>query len=213
MRTRIKICGITRLEDGLFAAMSGADAIGFVFADSPRRIKPDEARAIALQIPPFVSRVGVFVDECPGTVRDMAEYVGLDTLQFHGDETPGYCNLFTDFKVIKTFSIGPQVKDLSRKIGKYRGCVNAFLFDTYISGIPGGTGQVFPWGDLTWAGDFSPFILAGGLSQDNVCQAIRLVRPYGVDVSSGVEGHCKGIKDKERIAKFISNVRRCDNGS
>jgi phosphoribosylanthranilate isomerase len=197
--TRVKICGITNLEDALAAVQYGADALGFVFAKSPRKIAPVKAREIIIRIPPLVTTVGVFVDEPKKRVREIALFCHLDALQFHGQETPGYCRGFYR-RVIKAF----KVKDdsIAHQTAAYE--VDAYLLD---SRAGGGTGQGFDWNLATGVG--GRVILAGGLTAQNVGEAIIRVRPYAVDVSTGVESS-PGEKDPARMEEFIRNVHRCD---
>ena len=211
MRTRVKICGITRPEDGLAAAAAGADAIGLVFYPrSPRFVTPDQALAIARALPPFVTVVGLFVNEQPGMVRAMADAVGLDLLQFHGDETPDYCRQFNQ-PYLKALRVRPD-SDLLAEARGYREA-RGLLLDAWHETLPGGSGAVFDW-ELIPEPLRAHCILAGGLAPDNVAEAIRRVRPYAVDVSSGVEAD-KGIKDPARIQAFMRGVSSGDtsNGS
>ena len=201
--TKVKICGITNIEDATWATNLGADALGFVFyKDSPRYIREDAAKKIIRELPTFVSSVGVFVNEGEDRIREISESCCLDILQFHGDESPDFCSHF-DRKVIKTFSIKNR-KGLEI-ISSYK--VSAVLLDTYYEDIYGGGGKAFNW-DL--ASEVKRYtnrvILAGGLSPDNVLKAIRMIQPYGVDVSSGVESE-PGKKDHAKLAKFIKTVK------
>lgn len=202
---RIKICGITTPEAARAAADAGADAVGLVFAPSRRRVSVEQAKAIVAVLPPFVSRVGVFVDEAPERIAAIAETCGLDVLQLHGDEPPEACQWFPR-KVIKAIRIrGPEsLEDLER----YQ--VDAFLLDTFVPGEPGGTGRTFDWGIARAAASRFRVILSGGLTPENVTQALEVVRPYGVDVSSGVE--TGGAKDPEKIRAFIAAVRGWERG-
>jgi phosphoribosylanthranilate isomerase len=203
MRTRVKICGLTRVEDGLAAARAGADAIGLVFEPkSPRAVDLERARAIARALPPFVSVVALFVDAEPARVREVLGALRPDLLQFHGSETPEYCRQFAH-PYIKAIPMreGVDLHESGRAYGEAAG----LLLDAYVAGTAGGTGRAFDWTrvprDLG-----KPVILAGGLDPDNVGEALRLARPYAVDVSSGVEA-AKGIKDANRMAAFIEAVR------
>ena len=201
---RSKICGITRIEDALAAADAGADAIGFVFyAKSPRAVDVRQARAIIAELPPFVSTVGLFVNASRCELNEILEVVPLDLLQFHGDETPADCEGFHR-PWIKALRVRPG-DDLEAACQHYAGA-QGVLLDTYVAGVPGGTGEAFDW-SLVPAGLSKPVILAGGLSADNVGQAIAQVRPYAVDVSGGVE-QSKGIKDATKIAAFIRAVKQ-----
>lgn len=206
MRTRIKICGITRIEDGLDAASAGADAIGFVFyAKSPRYVAPAQARVIADRLPPFVTSVGLFVDATPAEVRDVIRVARLDCLQFHGDESPDYCASFSR-PFMKAARVRPG-QDLLQYSIDFRDA-QALLLDAYVEGVPGGTGQRFDW-RLIPKNLSLPIVLSGGLDADNVSDAIAQVRPWAVDVSSGVEAS-KGIKDAKKIEQFIRGVRNAD---
>ncbi|MDI6892062.1 MAG: phosphoribosylanthranilate isomerase [Actinomycetota bacterium] len=203
---KVKICGITNIEDALLAVKLGADALGFVLADSPRRADPKMVREGSLLLPPFISRVGVFVDEDEAEVKKLASFCGLDTLQFHGAESPYYCKDFEQ-KVIKALRVG-DFSDL-RALSEYPavGGVAAFLLDTFVEGKPGGTGETFDWAIAKEAKKFGkPIILSGGLDPDNVAQAIREVNPYAVDVSSGVESEL-GKKDMEKMKEFIKRAK------
>lgn len=205
---RIKICGITNLQDALAAVEYGADAIGFVFYNkSPRAVTAGIAKEIISQLPPFLPTVGVFVDEKPSEIENVINYVGLNIIQLHGSETPEECNLSR--KVIKAI----RVKDLTdlEPLIKYRG-VSAFLLDTYSPYIEGGTGQTFNWDIAIEAKKFGRIILAGGLTPENVEEAIKWVQPYGVDVAGGVEGTEKGIKDHKKLRLFIERARNALRG-
>ena len=202
MRTRVKICGLTREGDVGAAADLGADAIGLVFHDpSPRVVGVDRARALCAVLPPFVTSVGLFVDAEPERVRATLAQVPLDLLQFHGEEPPDYC---ADFgrPWIKAIRMRPGT-DLRVLRARY-GAAAGLLLDAYDPVRAGGTGQCFDW-DLVPL-DLAPHIvLAGGLDPDNVAEAIRRVRPYGVDVSGGVEV-AKGLKDRQKMAAFMKGV-------
>jgi len=201
-RTKIKICGITRLEDALLAADLGADALGFIFAESPRQVVPETARKIISLLPPFVNSVGVFVDEEQESVREIAAYCKLDLVQLHGNESSGYCKAL-DLKALKVI----RVKDEKsiESMASYRGTVQGFLLDTYVKGLPGGTGKTFNWELAKQAKKYGPVILSGGLNPDNICEAIEKVKPYGVDISSGVEAS-PGIKDPDKLKLLFSNI-------
>jgi phosphoribosylanthranilate isomerase len=197
--TLVKVCGITTLADALAAVKSGVHALGFVFAKSPRKISPEKARDIILRLPPFITTVGVFVDEPAEMVQEMALLCRLDALQFHGRESPEYCRCF-DRRVIKAF--GMRDRSVAQEIAPY--VVDAYLLD---SSAGGGMGQRFNW-DLA-IGLKGRIILAGGLTPENVTEAIAKVRPYAVDVSTGVE-KSPGRKDHRLMEEFIKNVRQCD---
>jgi phosphoribosylanthranilate isomerase len=218
MRTRVKICGITRVTDALAAAAAGADAIGLVFwPGTPRRVEIARAREIADALPPFVTKVALFVDPDPAEVRAVLDAVSIDMLQFHGDEPRSLCGAFAR-PYLKAIQVKDGV-DLLEYASRY-GNASGLLFDTYRAGaMPGGTGHTFDWSRLPPAVRASlraPVILSGGLDPDNVGDAIVTVRPWAVDVSSGVEERGpdgaprKGIKDAARIAAFINGVRDAD---
>jgi phosphoribosylanthranilate isomerase len=201
---RIKICGITNLEDALLAAALGADALGFIFySKSPRKVEPEVARAIIAQLPPFVSAVGVFVDEEAAMVRDLAAKVRLDLVQLHGQEPPEYCRSLGR-KVIKGFRIR-DVKSLG-ELEPYRDAVQALLLDTYKKGQVGGTGEVFDWKLAHAAQPYGRIILAGGLSPGNVAQAIVTAQPDAVDTASGTEA-APGKKDPAKLKAFFKAVK------
>lgn len=204
--TRVKICGITRVDDVLAAARLGAHAIGLVFYErSPRHVSIVQAAQLAKALPPFISAVGLFVDAEPAFVREVLAAVPLDLLQFHGDESPEYCAQFGR-PYLKAIRVRAGV-DLLQCAARYEGA-RALLLDAHVEGIPGGTGATFDWG-LIPAKLPLPVILSGGLDAGNVAAGIEQVRPCAVDVSSGVEA-AKGIKDAARIAAFINEVKRID---
>ena len=217
-RTRVKICGITRVEDALAAARSGADAIGFVlWPGSPRNVTLEQAHAIAVGVPPFVSIVGLFVDPAPEHVRAAIEKIPLDLLQFHGGEAPEFCRAFGRryLKAVPVAGNATQV-DLLEYAARYSDACG-LLFDAPPSGgLPGGTGQTFDWRVLPRNLPRS-LVLSGGLDAANVGDAIRRMRPWAVDVSSGVEAQgadgrtIRGTKDPARIAAFIEEVRNADD--
>ncbi len=203
MRTRVKICGITRVEDGLAAADAGADAIGLVFEPaSPRCVGIAEARRIIAALPPFITVVGLFVDAPPERIREVLSEVKLDLLQFHGAEQPADCRLFNR-PFVKAVRMRDDV-DVRVEEEHYADAAG-LLLDSYVADRSGGSGKAFDWNrippDLT-----KPVILAGGLTPESVAEAIRRVRPYAVDVSSGVE-LSSGIKDPTKIAAFMNAVR------
>jgi phosphoribosylanthranilate isomerase len=200
---KIKICGITRYEDAALAVDLGADGLGFNFyPGSPRYIEPDAAREIIRKLPPLVTAVGLFVNEDVGRVRRAARRAGVQALQLHGDESPGYCRRLSSWPLIKAVRIGPGFA----LDGLEPYPVRAFLLDTLDRDLYGGTGRVFDWALAGPVGRLRPVILAGGLRPENVAAAIRTVRPYGVDVSSGVEAS-PGRKDRARMADFMNEVR------
>lgn len=199
---KVKICGITNLEDALAAIDAGADALGFVFHPrSPRHVFPEQASAIIRRLPPFIQAVGLFVDEPLEMVNETADLCGLDLVQLHGDEPPGYCDAVTR-RVIKAF----RVKEITclEPMQDYR--VSACLLDAWSPTAHGGTGRTFNWEVAACAARSYRIILAGGLTPENVAEAVRQVRPYGVDVSSGVESS-PGRKDAERVREFINRAK------
>jgi len=203
MKTRIKICGITRVEDALAAARLGADAVGLVFyAGSPRAVTMEQAREIINALPPFVVPVGLFVNADAATVRDTVAAVPVQLLQFHGDETPDFCASFRR-PFLRALRVRRET-DLLQYAREFH-AAKGLLLDAWVEGVHGGTGATFDWSlippDLPM-----PVILSGGLNPDNVEQAVRRVRPWAVDVSSGVES-AKGIKDAAKIEAFINGVR------
>ena len=204
--TRIKICGITRAQDARAACLAGADALGFVFfAPSPRNVESELVRDILRGLPPFITSVGLFVDPAPEQVRRTLAIAHVDLLQFHGDESPELCASF-GLPYIKAVRMRPEVDllEYARRFQRARG----LLLDTYVSGTQGGTGMRFDW-KLIPADLPLPIVLSGGLDSDNVADAVRQVRPWAVDVSSGVEA-AKGLKDPQRILDFIAGVRDAD---
>jgi phosphoribosylanthranilate isomerase len=206
VRTRIKICGITRLEDARAAVELGADAIGLVFyAPSPRNIDAAHARAIIATIPPFVTTVGLFVDPAPGEVESVLRDCPVGLLQFHGDEAPDFCRGF-GLPYIKAARVRAD-RDLVQYLSRYQ-AAQGWLLDAYHAELYGGTGEAFDWNMIPL--DLArPVILSGGLTPDNVGAAVRQVRPWAVDVSSGVEA-ARGVKDAAKIAAFIAGVKNED---
>ena len=202
MRTRIKICGITRVQDAMEAVAQGVDALGLVFyPPSPRHVSIEQAREIIAALPPFITTVGLFVNEKRETIQRVVRQTGIDLLQFHGDETPEYCAAHERpwIKAIR-MKDGVNIQELAAHYREARG----LLLDAYRPGVPGGTGETFDWNRIPreLAGRI---ILAGGLNADNVAAAVKTVRPYAVDVSGGVEAE-KGIKDVHKISRFIRGV-------
>jgi len=205
VRTRVKICGLTREEDVLAAADAGADAIGLVFyPPSPRFLQVERARALRRAVPAYVSTVALFVNADATDVRRVVEEVRPDLLQFHGEEQPAYCRSF-GVPYVKTCRVGPGV-DLLEYLHAFPDAA-AWMADALVDAY-GGTGTKFDWSVIP-ARRARPLVLSGGLDAGNVGEAIRRVRPWAVDVSSGVEA-AKGIKDAARIAAFISEVRHAD---
>lgn len=207
-RTRAKICGLTRVQDVHSAVQAGADAIGFVFyAPSPRAVTTEQATALVKAIPAFVQAVGLFVNAAAEEIAGVLAQVPLDLLQLHGDETPAQCReiaLRTGRRWIKALAVKPDT-DIQAQITAYAGAgASAILLDAWHPQLKGGTGQFFDWS--VWPQAKIPLILAGGLTPDNIVQAIAQTRPYAVDVSGGVEAS-KGIKDHLLIEQFMRGVQ------
>lgn len=203
MATRIKICGITRIEDARTAISAGADAIGLVFdPNSPRSVSVEQGRAISAAIPPFIGVVGLFVDAAPEHIRAVLSRVGLSLLQFHGSETPEQCRIHGR-PYLKAIRMRDDT-DLRTAERRFDDAIG-LLLDAYVENLAGGSGETFDWERIP-ANRAKPIVLAGGLTADNVGEAIRRVRPEAVDVSSGVES-AKGVKDADKIAGFIAAVR------
>lgn len=204
--TRVKICGITNLEDALTAVEAGADALGFVFVpDTPRFVKPDQVAAIVAELPPFVATVGLFASKDAARMRAIVDLCRLDAIQLHADVSPDFCRNL-DRRIIKAV----RVKDESSLSILSDFDVNAFLLDAYVEGKLGGTGKVFDWSLALQAKDYGRIIVAGGLNPDNVSQAVHYVKPYGVDVSSGVESQ-PGRKNSDKVRKFIKAVKSVED--
>ena len=203
--TRIKLCGITEERDAVEAAHLGVDAVGFVFwKQSPRYVSPREAARIAAKLPPYMARVGVFVNEPASAVMDAAETAGLTTLQFHGDETPEYCRMFV-MSWYKAFTSGPAF--VPESLSRY--ACTTYLIDGPAGEQRGGSGRAADWTAAAAARSYGRIILSGGLTAENVAAAIQAVRPYAVDVSSGVEV-VPGKKDIDRLEAFVAAVREVD---
>jgi len=199
---RVKICGNVTLKDTLAAAEAGADAVGFVFhAKSPRNVSPKAVAAIVSHLSPMVTSVGVFVNEKPDVVRQIMSDCGLTYAQLHGEESPQYC---AELRVPVLKGIRVRSREDVSALAPYR--VKAILLDAYVEGLIGGTGATFDWDLAVEAKAWGPIILAGGLTPDNVAEAISRVRPYGVDVSSGVES-APGVKDHAKVRAFVKNVK------
>jgi phosphoribosylanthranilate isomerase len=201
---KVKICGITRLEDALTAITAGADALGFVFYPaSPRHVLPEQAADIIRNLPPFVQTVGLFVNEDVTTVTATADQCGLDVVQLHGEETPEYCSAIRR-RIIKAF----RVKDITTLDVLERYQVSGCLLDAWSPAAPGGTGQTFNWEIAAEAVKRGHrIILAGGLTPENIAEGIHQVHPYGVDVSSGVE-YAPGCKDTVKIRDFVAIAKQ-----
>jgi len=201
--TRVKICGITHLEDAQAAVEYGADAVGFVlYRQSPRFIEPSQVQKIISKLPPYVTAIGLFVDEEASVIQKTVESCGLDMVQFQGNESPEICHPFQQ-RAIK--AIHMKNEESLSILSQFH--VRAFLLDTFLEGEYGGTGKRFDWDLAVKAKPFGTIILAGGLTPENVGEAVQKVRPYGVDVSSGVEGAIKGKKDHEKIKRFIEEAK------
>jgi phosphoribosylanthranilate isomerase len=200
---QVKICGITCVEDAQAAVEAGADALGFVFyPPSPRYVTPEQAEQIIRGLPPFVTTVGLFVDVPLDTVNDLAAQCRLDRIQLHGRESPEFCAQIKQ-PVIKAF----RIKDAESLAHLPEYQIAAYLLDAYVEGaLPGGTGASFAWELAAQAKPHGPVILAGGLTPENVEAAIMQIRPYGVDVSSGVE-RTPGIKDHRKVQAFIRRAK------
>jgi phosphoribosylanthranilate isomerase len=206
MRTRVKICGITSVQDGLAAARAGADAIGLVlYPSSPRAVDVATAKAICAQLPPFVTKVALFVNADADSISELCQSVAIDLLQFHGNECPDYCASH-GLPYIKAVRMQDGV-DLHRERARYS-AAQALLVDSYRAGVPGGTGETFDWARIP-ADLAQEIILAGGLTPTNVAAAMQQVRPWAVDVSGGVEAS-PGIKDNEALHTFFHAVREAD---
>jgi phosphoribosylanthranilate isomerase len=202
---KIKVCGITNLDDALAAVELGADVLGFVLAPSPRRVSPEDLKRLIAALPPFISKVGVFVDSPLNEVSHIMSDCGLDLAQLHGSESPDYCQALYP-RAIKAF----QVKDeaVLKQLPLYK--VSAYLLDGYHSKLKGGSGQSFDWDIARQAKVSGRIILSGGLTPENVAQAISIARPYAVDVASGVEAS-PGKKDHRKLAAFIRAVKECES--
>lgn len=200
---RVKVCGIRSLEEALAAVEAGADAIGFVFAESERMINPEKAREISKALPPFISRVGVFVNQERYEVQELASFCDLDVLQLHGDETPQYCQKL-HLRVIKAFDI--KDKNLVQNIATYKSSVAAILLNSYSPSQREETAEPFDWSLATEVKQYGPVILSGGLNSANIEQAILQVQPFGIDVSSGVEHEER--KSPQLLENFFAQLRR-----
>lgn len=212
-RVRVKVCGITNVPDALAAAEAGADAVGLNFALGPRRIDVQTGRAIVARLPPFLTPVGLFVDADAEMIHDTCLACGLSSVQLHGDEPPDLVALLGPLRVIKSFRVA--VRADIEAIGAYLDqCPegarpSAILLDARVPGLAGGTGRTFDWGLAAAARGLGPIILAGGLGPENVADAIRAVRPYGVDACSRLEAE-PGRKDHQRLAAFVAAVRHAE---
>jgi phosphoribosylanthranilate isomerase len=206
------MCGITNSYDAEEGVRAGVDALGFIFVEeSPRHVSSENARGIISNLPPFIDCVGVFVDRDPKEVEEIIAYCGLSYAQLHGSEEPKYCErlarLTAPCKVIKAFRVGSETHE--ELFGPYNDVVQGVLLDTYAKGIAGGTGMAFDWRIIDRLRLQLPLILAGGLGPDNVREAIRQVRPFAIDVNSGVE-RTPGMKDEKKLRAFMEQVRLAD---
>jgi len=199
---RVKICGITNNEDAHAAVEYGADALGFVFAKSPRQVTKKHTRDIIRNLPPFVTTVGVFVDEKVDKIKEICDFCGIHTVQLHGNEQPSYLKELEGYKLIKAFRV--KEEDDLKQLVNYK--PHAFLLDSYVKGVMGGTGVSFKWEIARQAHKYGIIILSGGLTPENVKEAIQMVKPYAVDVSSGVESS-PGKKDTLLVKRFIANAK------
>ncbi len=206
MKVKVKVCGITSLSDAVAAAILGADALGFIFyKKSPRFIEPERARKIISRLPPMVKTVGVFVDEEPENIKEIGEICGLDLFQLHGEESPELCKGLMP-RSLKAIRIRDKARD--EEIHAYKDSVRGILLDTWSKHAKGGTGKTFNWKiarDIV-KGFEVPVILAGGLNPENIRDAVKKVRPYGVDVSSGVE-KAPGVKDHGLLEEFFMALK------
>lgn len=213
-RTRIKICGMTRLADARCAVEAGVDALGFIFYPrSPRALTPEAARVIVAELPPFVGAVGVFVDEDLTRVAEIVAACRLGYVQLHGAESPDYCRqlraLAPCCQILKAIRVGAQTT--AAEVISHRDCVQGYLLDTYQKNSPGGTGMPFDWALVDRLGIDRPYFLAGGLDAGNIHAALDWVRPYGVDANSGLED-VPGQKNHQLIRQFIATVRAVEAG-
>ncbi len=211
-RTRIKMCGTTTLQDAQAAVELGVDALGFIFAErSPRAVRPATALEIVSHIPPFVGKIGVFVNKAQKEIEEIIHYLGLTGVQLHGDEDPDFCRNIArsvpSCAVLKAFRIGQhtQIGD----IAPYNGAVQGFVLDSFVQNQEGGTGHTFDWNILKRLDLQIPFLLAGGLNPDNIADALENVSPFGVDVNSGVED-APGRKNHELLRRFVDGVSQAD---
>lgn len=205
---KVKICGITNLQDASLAVELGVDALGFIFATSPRQVSPENAQSIIDSLPPFVQKVGVFVDGDMRSIQDIKDFCGLDVIQLHGDESPEFCR-----KLMPDTIKALRLKNASSliPIRLYQGNVRALLLDTYREGLKGGTGKPFEWTLALKAREFGiPLILSGGLGPSNIARAILTVRPYAIDVNSSIERR-PGRKDPELMRQLMDKVKNMNS--
>lgn len=206
VRTRVKVCGLASATDAAEAVRAGADALGVILAESQRQVTLTEAERIFAAVPPFVARVGVFVDAPADYVERAVARLSLAAVQFHGSETPERCAA-APAPVIKAVRVRPDFD--TNELDAYRGTIAGLLFDTYVEGMDGGTGKTFPWSEVAPLPDWAPVIVAGGLTPVNVGGAIDALAPFGVDVSSGVEERLRQ-KDRFKLHAFVAAVRAAD---
>lgn len=208
MPIKVKVCGVTKLDNAMECVEVGVDALGLNFYEpSPRFLSIEKAAEITRHLPPFVARVGLFVDSDEDFVRETIDRTGINTLQFHGNETPEFCSKFAPMKVIKAFRM--QGSQTLNELAQYN--VDAFLLDSFAPDSPGGTGMIFNWELAREAKDEGkPIILAGGLDPENIAEAIHETWPYAVDVASGVESE-KGVKDIRLVRRLIETVRQVEH--
>lgn len=206
---KVKICGITDPHDASVAVDLGADSLGFIFAPSPRQVTPEEVRTIVMTLPPFVQTVGVFIDEDRAKIRQIIDFCGLDLVQLHGEESPEMCNELMP-RSIKAFRVNDESSVSA--VGRYQGSVKAVLFDSYSEEKRGGTGKTFDWNLAVKGKEMGmPVILSGGLTPSNIQEAILNVKPYAVDVNSGVE-KSPGRKSLILMKKLMETIRQIDVG-
>ncbi len=200
---RVKVCGITNAEDAWAAVKLGVDALGFIFAPSPRQVTPEKARSIINTLPPFIQTVGIFVDEGLKPIQDIMEFCDLDLIQLHGNESPEFCHQLMPHS-IKAFRVKDEASLLPIK--RFEGHIRAQLLDTYQQGLRGGTGKTFEWHLAVRAGKIaSPVILSGGLRPSNIERAVSTAKPYAIDVNSGIEAH-PGKKDPTLMARLMQTI-------
>ena len=209
-RTRIKVCGMREMAEVAGVVAAGVDAIGLIFVEkSPRYVDRERAREIVASLPPFVDAVGVFVDQDAAQVNEIVRYCGLTKVQLHGAESPAYCTEI-NCRVIKAFQVKESLA--TADLAPYAGVVSGFLFDTFHEKIAGGTGQTFDWRLLQKMSPLRPVVLAGGLTPDNVGEAIRQARPFAVDLNSGVE-FAPGRKNLEKVRAAVAQVAAADGAA
>ncbi len=209
------MCGTSRLADAQMAVSLGVDALGFIFVEkSPRYITPEFARSITKELPPFLCKVGVFVNEELHEIEEIVDYLGLNAIQLHGQEEPSFCKHLSDIApschIIKAFRVGLQTR--AEELSVYNDHVHGILLDTYVKGQEGGTGLVFDWKILDELHLQKPLILAGGLDPENILMALETVMPFGIDVNSGVE-ISPGIKSEEKLRNFVEQVQKFTESS